>query len=195
LAVDPRVLLLDEPFGALDAKVRRDLRRWLRELHDRTGHTTVFVTHDQEEALELADRVAILNTGKLEQISTGDEVYEKPASPFVMSFVGETSSIRVGFDGEQLMYEGRSFEVNLAGSYRGAGRLYMRPGDVEVVPVGAGCVSGVVKSIRRTATGRRIQIAAGAADALIEAEVNRSIEFNLGDQVGLRILRGTLFAA
>jgi sulfate transport system ATP-binding protein len=87
LAVEPRVLLLDEPFGALDAKVRKDLRHWLRELHDRTGHTTVFVTHDQEEALELADRVAILNGGRLEQIGTPDEVYDSPASPFVMSFV------------------------------------------------------------------------------------------------------------
>jgi sulfate transport system ATP-binding protein len=74
LAVDPRVLLLDEPFGALDAKVRKGLRRWLRELHDRTGHTTVFVTHDQEEALELADRVAVLNAGLLEQVGSADDV-------------------------------------------------------------------------------------------------------------------------
>src|SRR4030088_1058526 len=98
LAVEPRVLLLDEPFGALDAKVRRDLRRWLREVHDRTGHTTLFVTHDQEEALELADRVAILNAGQLEQVGTADEVYDSPASAFVMSFVGDTSSIPVEFD-------------------------------------------------------------------------------------------------
>lgn len=194
LAVEPRVLLLDEPFGALDAKVRRDLRRWLRELHNRIGHTTVFVTHDQEEALELADRVAILNSGKLEQVGTADEVYVRPASPFVMSFVGETSSLLVGFDDGKLVYEGRAFDATLVGSYRGPGRLYLRPGDVEIVSLGAGCLSGVVRSIRRTAAGRRVQIVPGAADALIEVEVNHSIEVNLGDQIGLRIIRGRLFA-
>ncbi|MEA2924476.1 MAG: sulfate/thiosulfate transport system ATP-binding protein [Alphaproteobacteria bacterium] len=93
LAVEPRVLLLDEPFGALDAKVRRDLRQWLREIHNKTGQTTVFVTHDQEEALQLADRVAVLNHGILEQIGTPDEVEKCPVSPFVMTFLGEAHSI------------------------------------------------------------------------------------------------------
>lgn len=87
LAIEPRVLLLDEPFGALDAKVRKELRRWLRELHERTGHTTLFVTHDQEEAFELADRVAILNGGKIEQIGTPHEILSNPASDFVSEFV------------------------------------------------------------------------------------------------------------
>ena len=94
------MLLLDEPFGALDAKVRKELRRWLREIHDETGHTTVFVTHDQDEALELADRVAILNKGRIEQVGTPDEIHDSPASAFVTAFVGETasipSSLRVG---------------------------------------------------------------------------------------------------
>lgn len=93
LAIEPCVLLLDEPFGALDAQVRRDLRRWLRELHERTGLTTVFVTHDQEEALELADRVAILNRGRIEQLDTPAMIYDKPASPFVYSFVGAVNRI------------------------------------------------------------------------------------------------------
>jgi sulfate/thiosulfate transport system ATP-binding protein len=87
LAIEPRVLLLDEPFGALDAKVRKDLRRWLRELHDRTGHTTLFVTHDQEEAFELADRVAILNKGKIEQVGTPAQIVHHPATEFVAEFV------------------------------------------------------------------------------------------------------------
>lgn len=87
LAIEPRVLLLDEPFGALDAKVRKDLRRWLRELHDKTGHTTLFVTHDQDEALELADRVAILNHGVIEQIGTPAEITGSPVSQFVAEFV------------------------------------------------------------------------------------------------------------
>ena len=87
MAIEPRVLLLDEPFGALDAKVRKDLRRWLRELHDRTHHTTLFVTHDQEEAFELADRVAILNAGKIEQIGTPATIVNHPASDFVAQFM------------------------------------------------------------------------------------------------------------
>ena len=89
LAIEPRVLLLDEPFGALDAQVRRDLRRWLREIHDQTGHTTVFVTHDQEEALELADRVVVMRSGRIEQIGNPDTVYDEPASAFVYGFIGE----------------------------------------------------------------------------------------------------------
>ena len=105
LAIEPRMLLLDEPFGALDAQVRRDLRRWLREVHDRAGVTTVFVTHDQEEALDLADRVAILKDGKLIQLGRPRDVYETPASAFVYEFLGpacrlpgvvEAGALRVG---------------------------------------------------------------------------------------------------
>jgi sulfate/thiosulfate transport system ATP-binding protein len=90
LAIEPRVLLLDEPFGALDAKVRKDLRRWLRELHERTKHTTVFVTHDQDEAFELADRVAILSEGKIEQLGTVAEVFNRPSTQFVADFLQAT---------------------------------------------------------------------------------------------------------
>ncbi|HTA95256.1 MAG TPA: sulfate ABC transporter ATP-binding protein [Verrucomicrobiae bacterium] len=91
LAVEPKVLLLDEPFGALDAKVRKELRRWLRKLHDEIHITTLFVTHDQEEALEVADRVAILRDGKIEQIGTPEEIYDHPASPFVYDFLGNVN--------------------------------------------------------------------------------------------------------
>ncbi len=93
LAVEPEVLLLDEPFGALDAKVRRELRRWLRRLHDELHVTSVFVTHDQEEALEVADRVAVMNAGKVEQVGTPAEVYDHPASPFVYHFLGEVNRL------------------------------------------------------------------------------------------------------
>ena len=91
LAVEPKVLLLDEPFGALDAKVRKDLRRWLRRLHDELHITSVFVTHDQEEALEVADRIVVMNHGKVEQIGTPQDVYDKPASPFVYQFLGNVN--------------------------------------------------------------------------------------------------------
>ena len=102
LAIEPRVLLLDEPFGALDAQVRKELRKWLREIHDRTGHTTVFVTHDQEEALELADRLVVMSQGKIEQVGTPDDVYDRPNSPFVFSFIGESSSVPVSVENPQL---------------------------------------------------------------------------------------------
>ncbi|HEY6008475.1 MAG TPA: sulfate ABC transporter ATP-binding protein, partial [Geobacteraceae bacterium] len=91
LAVEPKVLLLDEPFGALDAKVRVDLRRWLRRLHDEIHVTSVFVTHDQEEALEVADRVVVMNRGRVEQEGTPEEVYDRPATPFVFDFLGKVN--------------------------------------------------------------------------------------------------------
>jgi sulfate transport system ATP-binding protein len=93
LAVDPQVLLLDEPFGALDAKVREDLRAWLRRLHDEVHVTTVLVTHDQSEALDVADRIAVLNKGRIEQVGSPTEVYDSPANAFVMSFLGAVSTL------------------------------------------------------------------------------------------------------
>ena len=91
LAVEPRVLLLDEPFGALDAKVRKELRRWLRRLHDEMHVTSVFVTHDQDEAMEVADRIVVMNQGRIEQVGTPDQVYDHPASPFVLQFLGDVN--------------------------------------------------------------------------------------------------------
>jgi sulfate/thiosulfate transport system ATP-binding protein len=91
LAIEPQVLLLDEPFGALDAKVRKELRRWLRRLHDEVHLTSVFVTHDQDEAMEVADRVVVMNQGRIEQVGTPDEVYDHPATPFVLQFVGDVN--------------------------------------------------------------------------------------------------------
>ena len=93
LAVEPSVLLLDEPFGALDAKVRKELREWLRRLHDDVHVTTVFVTHDQEEALEVADEIVVINDGRIEQVGTPDELYDEPANDFVMSFLGEVTRL------------------------------------------------------------------------------------------------------
>ena len=93
LAVEPKVLLLDEPFGALDARVRQELRRWLRRLHDQVHVTSVFVTHDQEEALEVADRIVVMNHGRIEQIGTPDEVYDHPATPFVLEFLGHVNRL------------------------------------------------------------------------------------------------------
>ncbi|HZC71424.1 MAG TPA: sulfate ABC transporter ATP-binding protein [Jatrophihabitans sp.] len=93
LAVEPKVLLLDEPFGALDAKVRKELRNWLRRLHDEVHVTTVFVTHDQEEALEVSDEIVVINNGRIEQVGTPDDLYDKPVNPFVMSFLGPVTTL------------------------------------------------------------------------------------------------------
>ena len=108
LAVEPRVLLLDEPFGALDAKVRKELRRWLRRFHDEIGLTTLFVTHDQEEALEVSDEIVVINSGRIEQIGSPDDLYDKPANEFVMSFVGEVRAVTGDKDTSKLIYEAHS---------------------------------------------------------------------------------------
>jgi sulfate/thiosulfate transport system ATP-binding protein len=111
LAVEPRVLLLDEPFGALDANVRRELRRWLRRLHDELRVTSVFVTHDQEEALELADSVVIFNEGKIEQVGTPDEICEAPQTPFVYRFIGRVNLLEGTADGTGVIVEGERFDL------------------------------------------------------------------------------------
>src|SRR5690606_37539807 len=97
MAIDPTLLLLDEPFGALDAKVRGELRAWLRRIHDETGYTTLFVTHDQEEAIELADRIVVFNKGHIEQVGTPDEVYDQPCNAFVFDFLGRGNRIHGRF--------------------------------------------------------------------------------------------------
>ena len=149
LAVEPRVLLLDEPFGALDAKVRKELRRWLRRLHDELHVTSIFVTHDQEEALEVADRVVLMNKGRVEQLGSPSEVYNHPASPFVYSFLGNVN-----------IFHGRVHEGVLAtGDVRfdapqhsavqnGAGIGYVRPHDLDVERYRPG-MDGVVVTLRR----------------------------------------------
>jgi sulfate transport system ATP-binding protein len=194
LAVEPRVLLLDEPFGALDAKVRKDLRRWLRELHERTGHTTVFVTHDQEEALELADRVAILNSGKLEQLGTADEVYDHPASAFVMSFVGDTSAVPVELKENRLFHDGEPVAATFEGSCHGHGRLFVRPKDIEIGEMMPGRLAGHVVNVHRTAAGQRAQIAIGRGPAVIEAELGLERRLKVGEAVGLQIRFGRVFS-
>ena len=132
LAIEPRLLLLDEPFGALDAQVRRDLRRWLREIHDKTGHTTVFVTHDQEEALELADRVVVMSHGRIEQVGTPDEIYDEPNSPFVFSFIGESSELPVRVERGNIVLDEVQLPLAAKGYPDGPARLFFRPQDVEL---------------------------------------------------------------
>jgi sulfate transport system ATP-binding protein len=133
LAVEPRVLLLDEPFGALDAKVRQGLRAWLRRLHDEIHVTSILVTHDQEEALEVADRVVVMNQGRIEQIGTPEEVFHKPATQFVMEFLGQVNVFHGRVQGGKAMLgevplEGHSFPSN----QDGAAMVYMRPHELDI---------------------------------------------------------------
>ena len=161
LAIEPRVLLLDEPFGALDAQVRKELRRWLREIHDRTGHTTVFVTHDQEEALELADRVVVMSQGKIEQVGTPDDVYDAPATPFVFGFIGESSALPVEVDNGELWVDDRAIGLPAQDVAKGDATLFFRPHDVELVDDGGGCIAGVVVASRRVGGTRRVELEIG----------------------------------
>jgi sulfate transport system ATP-binding protein len=131
LAVEPRVLLLDEPFGALDAKVRKELRRWLRNLHDELHITSIFVTHDQEEALEVADKIVVMNHGKVEQIGTPREVYEKPATPFVFDFLGQANRFEGHIEGQQLNFKQDS--LALPASYQQGNVIaFARPHELEI---------------------------------------------------------------
>jgi putative spermidine/putrescine transport system ATP-binding protein len=137
LAVEPKVLLLDEPFGALDAKVRKELRRWLRQLHDEIHITTLFVTHDQEEALAVADRVGVMNAGRLDQIAPPAELYDAPATPFVGQFVGLSNRIPAHVvDGRAEVF-GTGLPV-LPGSASGAGSALVRPETVRLTADGEG---------------------------------------------------------
>jgi sulfate transport system ATP-binding protein len=171
MAIEPKVLLLDEPFGALDAQVRRELRRWLREIHDATGHTTVFVTHDQEEALELADRVVVMSQGRIEQVGTADEVYDTPNSPFVYGFIGESSSLPVKVEDDQLWIADRSIGLSAQGAPSGKATLFFRPHDVELLDGCSGCIAGTVAASRRVAGTRRVELEIGGHRQRVEIEL------------------------
>jgi sulfate transport system ATP-binding protein len=170
LAIEPRVLLLDEPFGALDAQVRKELRKWLREIHDKTRHTTVFVTHDQEEALELADRLVVMSQGKIEQVGTPDEVYDRPANPFVFNFIGESSSLPVEIDNGEVWVGGRAIGLTAGDTPKGSADLFFRPHDVELVSEGA-ALAGVVAASRRVGGTRRVELEIGGETSRVEIDL------------------------
>lgn len=193
LAIDPQALLLDEPFGALDAKVRVELRRSLRDIHDATGLTTIFVTHDQEEALDLADRVAIMNAGIIEQIGTPIQVYESPASPFVFDFLGRTNSFDCNIEDGKAQLGDKHLPVE-PGTRDGTGVAFVRPNDIVLLPL---------KHHRKTedaklpdaatvrfisALGQRANIELSYNKKLIQAETTRTELEELGLKVGAKCL-------
>jgi sulfate transport system ATP-binding protein len=154
LAVEPKVLLLDEPFGALDAKVRKELRRWLRKLHEEIHITTLFVTHDQEEALEVADRVAILRVGRIEQIGTPEEIYDNPASPFVYDFLGNVNLFSGRMrDGAVVIGETKIAMPETAGESDSDAIAFVRPHDIRVTREPGGPATLAARVIRSNAAG------------------------------------------
>jgi sulfate transport system ATP-binding protein len=172
LAVQPQVLLLDEPFGALDATVRKELRDWLRKLHDEVHVTTIFVTHDQEEALEVAEQVAVINGGRIEQTGTPDDLYERPANPFVMSFVGPVSRF---------------------------GDAWVRPHDIDVLEdEEEGALQALVERVAKVGFEVRIETVLGdgtPVPILATRQEAEELELRSGQIVWLRVHRAREFAA
>jgi sulfate transport system ATP-binding protein len=170
LAIEPSVLLLDEPFGALDAKVRKELRDWLRRLHDEVHVTTVFVTHDQEEALEVADEIVVINEGRVEQIGTPEQLYDEPANDFVMSFLGDVTKLN---------------------------GLIVRPHDIEMAlqPQGNGEVAGTVSRVLRVGFEAKITVALDAGGEVV-VTMTRSHQKHIGveegSQVWLTVSKGAI---
>lgn len=200
LAVEPKVLLLDEPFGALDAKVRKELRRWLRRLHDELHVTSIFVTHDQEEALEVSDRVVLMNHGKLEQIGTPEQVWAQPASPFVYGFLGDVN-----------LFQGRAHhgEVHVGGmtiaapEYAGLtntqAMAFVRPYDLDVQPYSAGAEGLIAKLTRSLVVGpiARLELERDGdhqhIEAQLPAEQFQALGLKEGDTVLVRPKQARVF--
>jgi sulfate transport system ATP-binding protein len=194
LAVEPKVLLLDEPFGALDTKVRKELRRWLRRLHDEMHISSVFVTHDQEEALEVADRVVVMNHGRIEQIGSPDEVYSNPASPFVYQFLGNVNVFHSRLHGAWADVE-RSVPEQPTQSDAMA---FVRPHDIEIEhrPI-TGSLQATVQEVH--AIGPLVRVELAHAAELIEVELTRdraaALALEKGQQVWLKPRQIKVFAA
>ncbi|NTE89132.1 sulfate/molybdate ABC transporter ATP-binding protein [Agrobacterium rubi] len=192
LSVDPKVLLLDEPFGALDANVRRDLRRWLREIHTELGITTIFVTHDQEEALDLADRVVILNQGEIIQQGTPKDVCRQPNSSFVMRFLGDANRIS-GTARSGKIFVGKA-EVPFAyGQADGPVDIYARPNDLEWEDLHDGIPAQVTRVLDRA--GDRRVIASTTEGDLLEFDVPPETAVEAGDHGHIVIRRAKIFPA
>jgi sulfate/thiosulfate transport system ATP-binding protein len=199
LAIEPRVLLLDEPFGALDARVRKDLRRWLRGLHDKTGYTTIFVTHDQEEALELADRVVVMNRGRIEQVGSTDEVYERPATPFVFDFLGGVNVLPGTARGREIDVMGVNAPLP-CGSFDHTGPvdIYVRPGDLRVADAGQPGFEAEILAVQRTGPIVRWDVRATALGQSLEVEIphlHHDVKVHApGQTVRLRLNQYSVFA-
>jgi len=190
LAVKPKVLLLDEPFGALDAKVRKELRRWLRRLHEEVHVTSVFVTHDQEEALEVSDRVVIMNEGRVEQSGTPEEVYERPATSFVYGFLGDVNLFHGRIHrGRVRIGESELDAPEWPEARDQAGIAYVRTYDVELAPTPSGnsSLEALVRHVRTFGPVVRLELDLVDGGRTIEAHVPRSRVEGLAIAKGQRV--------
>ena len=200
LAAQPAVLLLDEPFGALDAKVRKELRQWVRMLHEEIHVTSIFVTHDQEEAMELADHVVVMNKGRVEQVGSTEELYERPATPFVFDFLGATNI---------LPGEARDGNVFLPGVERpiatnrphqnGPVDIYVRPADLRLADVSVPGVDVGVESVQRTGPIVRaaaVTLAGGAPLVIEIPHLHHDVpSFAPGARLRLRLMQFSVYPA
>jgi sulfate transport system ATP-binding protein len=194
LAIEPRLLLLDEPFGALDAKVRKELRRWLRELHSEMHVTSIFVTHDQEEAMEVADRVVVMDKGRIEQFGTPQQVYDQPQTAFVHEFIGDSIRLPVMVLNNNVHFEGRAIGLDPQGVTDGAATLFARPFNIAILPEAEpNSLRGEVRSIHGIGPARRIDVAIGAAPTIIEVDAPRSQDCAIGQILHLRPAQYRLF--
>jgi sulfate transport system ATP-binding protein len=177
LAVEPKVLLLDEPFGALDAKVRKELRRWLRRLHDEVHVTSVFVTHDQEEAMEVADRVVVMNEGRIEQQGAPDEVYDNPASPFVLQFLGDVN-----------LFHGRlGHPPGIATEVSPADVTYVRPHELQVIAAPEeGAIAVTLSQALSVGPNTRLEFKRIGEEGFVDVEMPRAEFVALRTQFGLK---------
>ena len=196
LAIKPKLLLLDEPFGALDARIRKDLRRWLRELHEQLGMTTIFVTHDQEEAFELADRVVVMGQGRIEQIGTPDEIYEAPASPFVARFLGDVNEISAEIaDGRISVAGAETDALNRLAAGDGAIQLFVRPHEIQLEP--ASDAPARIRAVSSNGAMLRFDVDLPEGRKPLEVAVPRNAPqarlLRRGDTVRVHIQHGRVF--
>jgi len=174
LAVEPKVLLLDEPFGALDAKVRKELRRWLRRLHDTVHVTSVFVTHDQEEAMEVADRIVVMNHGRIEQDGPPDQVYDHPATPFVLQFLGDVN-----------LFHGRFDRSGAGGGKEQVS--YVRPHELQIIPQAEeGSIAVTLSQALTVGPNTRLEFKRIDDDSYVDVELPRAEYTALRDKLGLK---------
>ncbi len=194
LAIEPRILLLDEPFGALDAKVRKELRQWLRSLHREIHVTSIFVTHDQEEALEVANRVVVMDKGRIEQIGSPGEVYDTPASAFVHGFIGESIVLPVNVSDGYVRLGDKALRLAAGEAAAGASKLFIRRHDMQVGPAGSGALEGAVRHVRSFGPVQRAEVRLCGGE-VIEIDAPRDRVLQAGDVVGLHPRRYRIFAA
>ena len=199
LAIEPKVLLLDEPFGALDAKVRKDLRRWLRRLHDEIQLTSVFVTHDQEEALEVSDRVVLFDHGRIEQIGVPDEVYDHPATSFVYGFLGHANQLQSRVhEGVAEIGRSRIAAPEHRGIVDATGTAYIRPHDLDIVDDPAkGAFSAKVEHVVKLGSTVRLELSDIADGKPLEVELPRErfdeLDIAVGATIHLAARRARVF--